>query len=75
LAKLELPSWRFRETGDGGRATCDVKWVEAISLKADGGWHEIQQRLDELNAKYQEWNKAASPGASHFFPPISAKEA
>jgi hypothetical protein len=41
---LEFPSWRFRETGDGGRAICDVKWVEAISLKADGGWHEIQQR-------------------------------
>jgi hypothetical protein len=32
---------RFRETGDDGRATCDVKWVEAISLKADGGWHEF----------------------------------
>jgi hypothetical protein len=35
--------------------------------------------VDELNpedvAKYQECNKAASPRASHFFPPTSAKEA
>ena len=50
-----------------------------MSLKADDGWREIQDRLNELNpedaAKYREWNNAGAPEASHFFPPITEKEA
>jgi hypothetical protein len=76
----EFPSWHYRGTGDGGRAICDGKWVEAAtSLRADDGWKEIQDKLDELNpgdaAKWKEWNKADAPEASSFFPPIAEKEA
>jgi hypothetical protein len=49
------------------------------SLKADGGWQEIQSKLDELcpdgSEKFEQWNKKDAPDASHFFSPISAREA
>lgn len=58
---------------------CNGKWVDAVNLRADNGWVEIQERLDELcpdgRAKYNEWNKVGAPEASHFWPPISEKEA
>jgi hypothetical protein len=76
----EFPSWHYRGTGDKGRRICDGKWVEAAtSLRADDGWREIQDRLNELNpedaTKWKEWNKAGAPEASHFFTPITDKEA
>jgi hypothetical protein len=62
-----------------GHSVCDNKWVDASRLVADGGWPEIQAKLDELCPdgveKYREWNKAGAPVASHFFPPIAEKEA
>ena len=40
---------------------------------------EIHAKFDELcpdeTPKYKEWNKAGAPEASHFFKPISEKEA
>ena len=75
----EFPSWHVRSTGEGGRLVCDGKWFEVISLTADDGWNEIMIALCKLNptdaAKYNEWNKAGAPEASHFFPPIDPKEA
>jgi hypothetical protein len=72
--------WHYRgwytEKGD---PVCDNKWIDANGLKADGGWQEIQAKLDELcpdgSEKFEQWNKKDAPDASHFFPPILAKEA
>jgi hypothetical protein len=84
-AKIEeVPIWHYRGryVGDSNPRhwhVCDGKWVDANSLKADGGWPEIEAKLIELcpdgPAKYREWNKAGAPAASHFFPPITEKEA
>jgi len=44
-----------------------------------GDWQEIQAKLDALcpdgSEKFEQWNKKDAPDASHFFPPISAREA
>jgi hypothetical protein len=76
----EVPCWHYRgKYAKDDVPVCDGKWVDAVNLRADGGWVEIQAKLDELcpdgQEKYKEWNKADAPEASHFWPPISEKEA
>ena len=80
-AKIEeYPIWHYRGWySEKGDPVCDNKWVDANGLKADGGWQEIQAKLDELcpdgSEKFEQWNKKDAPSATHFFPPILAKEA
>lgn len=76
----EVPIWHYRGWyTDNGNPVCDNKWVDAPSLKADDGWKEIEAKLLELcpdgREKYDEWNKAGAPEASHFFPTITELEA
>jgi hypothetical protein len=76
----EMPIWHYRGWyADNGKPVCDNKWIDANSLKADDGWKEIEAKLLELcpdsREKYNQWNKKGAPEASHFFPPISEKEA
>ena len=53
--------------------------IEEYPIWHDGGWQEIQAKLDELcpdgSEKFEQWNKKDAPSATHFFPPILAKEA
>jgi len=75
----EHPMWHYRGWYADGKPVCDNKWVDANGLKADDGWKEIEAKLLELcpdgQEKYEQWNKSGAPQASHFFPPIDAKEA
>jgi hypothetical protein len=76
----EVPCWHNRgRYAKDNVPVCDGKWVDAINLRADGGWLEIQAKLEELcpdgRGKYEAWNKAGAPEASSFFPPIAEKEA
>jgi hypothetical protein len=54
---LSPPTELQQPTADPTRPR-DGKWVEAVTLKADDGWREIQARLDKLNPgdapKYKE---------------------
>jgi hypothetical protein len=74
-----VPIWHYRGKYDSGDTICGGKWVDANSLKADDGWLEIEAKLmvlcPDAKTKYQEWNEANAPAASHFFPPITAAEA
>jgi hypothetical protein len=75
----EQPTWHYRGYyKDNSSPVCDGKWVDANSLKADGGWSEIQKQLLNFapgaQRKYEEWNKKGAPEASHFFPPARASE-
>ena len=80
-AKIEeTPIWHYRGWyAEDGKPVCDNKWVEALSLRADDGWKEIDAKLLELcpdgKEKYDQWNKKGAPAASHFFPPIFENEA
>jgi hypothetical protein len=77
----EVPIWHYRGWYENGERVCDGKWVDANGPKADGGWKEIQAKLDELCPdgleKIEEWDKSgrSGPQASHYFPPIFEKEA
>jgi hypothetical protein len=75
----ERPIWHYRGWfADNGEPLHGNKWVEASGLKADDGWPEIKRKLDELcpdgAEKFEAWNKAGAPAASHFFPPVAARE-
>src|SRR5262249_11251555 len=75
----EVPCWHYR-----GKYTkdevpvCDGKWVDAVNLRADNGWVEIQENSMSFapggKAKYREWNKLGAREAPHFFPPISERK-
>lgn len=76
----EIPIWHYRGWfTEDGHPICENKWISANDLRADDGWKEIQAKLDELcpdgEEKFQAWNKQGAPEASHFFPPLTKKEA
>ncbi len=76
----EVPCWHYRgKYAKDGVPVCDGKWVDAVNLRADNGWLEIQEKLEELcpdgRGKYEAWNKTGAPEASLFFPPVAEKEA
>jgi hypothetical protein len=75
----EVPCWHYRGKYTDGHPLCDGKWVDAVGLRADDGWKEIQVKLNELcpdgEEKYRAWDEVGAPEASSFFPPITAKEA
>lgn len=76
----EQPIWHYRGYWrDTSNPVCDGLWNSANDLKADDGWKEIEAALlehaPESKAKFEAWNRADAPEASHFFEPIGAKEA
>jgi hypothetical protein len=60
-------------------APFDGKRIEAVFLKADDDGARFRDRLNEPNpedaSKWTERSKAGSGEASHFFKPITEKEA
>lgn len=75
---LELmPFWFVTATGDGARALCEGKWLNAYDFRADDGIREIHETLFKLNpdhaAKEEEWNKADGPQADELFPVIDER--
>jgi hypothetical protein len=77
----EQPIWHYqgRYIKDG-EPVCDGKWGDVFgSLKADGGWKEIEDMVFKINPtdaeNYKKWNQKGAPEAHHFFAPIEKKEA
>jgi len=75
----ELAVWHVQARYVGsGEPVFDGKWLSCGFLVANGDWKEIQAELEGLNQadhdKWNEWNKAGAPEASHFFLPADDKE-